>query len=76
MPPEPTNAEAALTKLGQRVRAGWARQHPVSERSLETVRSTVRQSWEQEQKVKRARTTTPKPPSKGKGKGQGLEPEV
>jgi len=76
MPREQTNAEAALTKLGQRVRAGWARQHPISERSLETVRTTVRQEWEQEQKVKHARTTAPKPPSKGKGKGQGFEPEI
>ena len=76
MPPEPIDAAAALTKLGQRVRAGWARQHPISERSLATVRGTVRQVWEQEQKVKSAKTTSPKPPSKGKGKGQGFEPEI
>jgi len=76
MPREQTDADAALTKLGQRIRAGWAKQHPISERSQETVRTTVRQVWEQEQKVKRARTTAPKPPSKGKGKGQGFEPEI
>jgi hypothetical protein len=49
MPNQKTDAEAALQKLGQRVRAGWSKQHPVSDRSIETVKNTVREQWEQEQ---------------------------
>ena len=74
MPPEPNNAEAALKKLGQRVRAGWAKKHPISERSRQTVRTAVREVWEQEQKVKRERGQ--KPPTKNKGKDKGIEPET
>jgi hypothetical protein len=59
MPREQKEAETALQKLGQRIRAGWSKQHPVAEQSLETVRTTVRQEWEQEQQVKR----TKKPPA-------------
>jgi len=69
------DAEAALTKLGQRVRAGWAKKHPISERSLETVRTTTREVWEQEQKAKRDRTVAPKTPPKSKNKGRDIEPE-
>jgi hypothetical protein len=74
------NAEAALTKLGQRVREGWAKKHPISERSLETVRTTVREDFEQEQKARRAKIFTPRnpppPKPKGKSKGRGMEPDV
>ena len=76
MPREPKQAEAALQKLGQRIRAGWAKKHPISQRSLETVRTTVREQWEVEQKAKRERMKTQKPPSKAKGKDRGIEPEV
>ena len=73
-------AEAALTKLGQRVRAGWAKKHPISERSRATVKTTVREVWEQEQKERRAKLFAPKvpPPSKGNGKDKrrGQEPEI
>jgi hypothetical protein len=68
-------AEAALTKLGERVRAGWAKKHPISERSLETVRTATREVWEQEQKAKR-RTVVPKTPPKSKTKGRDIEPDV
>ena len=64
MPREQQDADAALRKLGSRIRAGHAVQHPVPANSLETVRSTVREQWEQEQQVKR--TTKPAPPSKGR----------
>ncbi|TAK95979.1 MAG: hypothetical protein EPO07_14940 [Verrucomicrobia bacterium] len=78
MPREQKNAEAALQKLGQRVRAGWAKKHPISERSIATVRTTVREQWEIEQKAKRERMLSQKPPTKnkGKGKGRGQEPEI
>ena len=80
MPRDSKAAEAALTKLGERVRAGWAKKHPISERSLATVRTTVREVWEQEEKERRAKLFAPKvpPPSKGKGKdkGRGQEPEI
>jgi hypothetical protein len=62
MPNQKTDAETALQKLGQRVRAGWSKQHPVSDRSLETVRTTVRQDWEQEQQARRTKKSTPAPP--------------
>jgi len=80
MPRETKQAEAALQKLGQRVRAGWAKKHPISERSRQTVRTTVREQWEIEQKAKRERTQSQKPPTKNKGKdkgkGRGQEPEI
>jgi len=59
MPNQKTDAQTALQKLGQRIRAGWSKQHPIADRSLETVRTTVRQDWEQEQQAKR----TKKPPA-------------
>lgn len=48
-----TDDEAKLQKLGQRVRDGWAKQNPVQEKSIKTVKDAVREQWEQEQKVKR-----------------------
>jgi len=74
MPREQQDAEAALRKLGQRVRAGHAKQHPISDQSLETVRATVREEWELEQKAKSAQK--PAPPSKSrdhKPEDPGLE---
>lgn len=76
MPREPRDAEAALKKLGQRVRAGWAKKHPITERSRQTVRTAVREQWELEQKAKRERGQKPPTKNKGKDKGRGHEPEV
>lgn len=76
MPSEQRDAEAALKKLGQRVRAGWAKKHPISERSRQTVRTTVREIWEQEQKAKTAKPFPAPQPPKPKDKGRGHEPEV
>ena len=61
MPKQKTDAEAALKKLGQRVHEGWAKKHPVPELSIETVRNTVRQDWEQEQQANRTKKPTPAP---------------
>ena len=49
MPNENTDAEAALKKLGDHLRLGWAKKHPVSDKSLESVKNTVREQWEKEQ---------------------------
>jgi hypothetical protein len=63
MPKKSTDAEAALQKLGQRLRAGIAKQHPAP--SLETVRGAVREQYEQEQAAERG---TRPAPSVGKDK--------
>ena len=69
MPNQDTDAENALQKLGQRIRAGWANQHPVPDQSLATVRTTVREEWEQEQQAKA------KQPAPDATKEKGREPE-
>ena len=67
MPNQNTDAEAALQKLGHRMRLGWAKKHPVSDKSLESVKNTVREQWEQEQAASKpssspAKGRKPKPP--------------
>jgi len=66
MPNEHTDAEAKLQKLGQRLRAGHAKQHPAQ--NLDTVRAAVREQYEQEQKTKHAKADTPPAPTKIKGR--------
>ena len=61
MPDKTTDAAAKLEKLGQRVRAGNEKQHPAQ--NLDTVRSAVREQYEQEQEAKRTRAAEPEPPS-------------
>ncbi|HEX3797386.1 MAG TPA: hypothetical protein VH413_01695 [Verrucomicrobiae bacterium] len=70
MPNENTDAEAALKKLGHRVRLGWAKKHPIPDKSLESVKNTVREQWEQEQTASKpapspAKDQKPKPPEPG-----------
>jgi hypothetical protein len=73
MPDQNTDAEAALQKLGHRVRLGWAKKHPIPDKSLESVKNTVREQWEQEQTM--SRTSKPAShPSKQKGR-KPEEPE-
>ena len=52
MPKQNTDPERALEKLGQRVRAGFAKEHPAQ--NLDTVREAVREQYEQEQRAPRA----------------------
>jgi hypothetical protein len=59
MPDQHTDAEAKLKKLGDRLRQGFAKQHPVSEKNLETVRGAIRDQYEQEQAVKREAKPAP-----------------
>lgn len=54
--PEP-DAEAALQKLGQRLRAGMAAQH--LEPNLDAVRGAVREQYEQEQAAQRGAKPAP-----------------
>lgn len=61
MPNQNTDAEAALQKLGHRVRLGWAKKQPISDKSLESVKNTVREQWEQEQTASRATKPAPSP---------------
>ena len=59
MPDKKPDAEAALHKLGQRLREGFAKENPIPEKSLETVKDTVREQWEQERKAEREKTPAP-----------------
>jgi F420-dependent methylenetetrahydromethanopterin dehydrogenase len=71
MPDQHTDAEAKLRKLGQRLRQAWAKQHPIPERSLDTVKNAVREEWEKEQVVSRR----PGPSAPGPAKGKERKPE-
>jgi hypothetical protein len=66
MPNQNTDADAALKKLGNHVRLGWAKKHPISDKSLESVRDTVREQWEMERQT--TRTAKPAPPAKSKSR--------
>jgi hypothetical protein len=74
MPNENTDAEAALQKLGHRLRLGWAKKHPISDRSLESVRNTTREQWEQEQAMKRE--SKPAPSSTKDRQPKPPEPDI
>ena len=60
MPDQNTDAAKKLEKLGQRIHDGFAKEHPIPDRSLETVRQTIREQWEKEKTTK---TRQPPPPS-------------
>ena len=62
MPNQNTDAEAKLQKLGQRLRAGHAKQHPMQ--NLDTVRAAVREQYQQEQKAERRKTIASPTPKK------------
>ena len=76
MPREHHEAVAERQKLRQRVRAVHAKQLPTSQQSLETVITTIREQYDQEQSAKRTPTPTEAP---GKAKSRqpserGIEP--
>jgi hypothetical protein len=71
MPKKTTDAEAALQKLGQRLRAGIAEKHPAP--SLEAVRGAVREQYEQEQAAERR--TKPAPSASKDRQRQPPEPD-
>jgi hypothetical protein len=53
------DAELALHQLGQRIRQGFAKKHPVRQQSLEAVKEPIREQYEQEQELERRKTPTP-----------------
>lgn len=59
MPNEKPDAEAALRKLGQRIRQGFAERYPVQETCIEAVKNAVREQYEQEQIAEREIKPTP-----------------
>ena len=61
MPIQNTDAEAALQKRGHRLRLGWAKKHPIQDKSPESVKNSVREQWEQEQQAKPAKKPVPAP---------------
>jgi hypothetical protein len=54
-----TDAELALHKLGQRIRDGFAKKHPTTDKSIQTVRDAVREQYEQEQAAEREKKPSP-----------------
>lgn len=60
MPDQKPDADATLKKLGEHVRQGFAKKHPIPEKSLDTVRDAVREEWEKEQQEKRTKQPEPK----------------
>ena len=61
MPEKITDAAAELKKLGERIRDGIAKRHPIASKSLDTIRQTVREEWQREQTVKRSKPTITRP---------------
>jgi hypothetical protein len=48
----PTKEERALKEFGRRFRAGFAKKHPISQQSLDTVRKAVREQCAKERSAK------------------------
>ncbi len=55
MPEKTIAAVAKLKKLGERIRAGIAKRHPIPDKCLDIVRQTVREEWQREQTAKRSK---------------------
>ncbi len=66
MPEQSTDAEAKLKKLGERIRAGIAKRHPIADNSLDVVRQTVREEWQREQTAKRSKPSITPPKTRDK----------
>jgi hypothetical protein len=56
--------ELALREFGVRYRLAHKQQHPISEKSIETVTQAVRDQYEQEQDAKRGKTIERPAPEK------------
>lgn len=52
--------EKELAKLAKRLRLGWARLYPVTEKNLEGVRSAITAQWNREQELVKAQDKTSK----------------
>jgi len=71
MPDQPIDKAKKLQKLGERIRDGFAKEHPAPDRSLDTVRQTIREQWEKD----RAAKPPIQSPTKERSKKNGPEPE-
>lgn len=58
MPDDLSELEGDLAKLGKRLRQGWAKVHPVSDREKAAVTQVVREEWEKEQQVAQSQPPT------------------
>ncbi len=59
--PQTPDAESSLAKLGQRLRDGWAKQHPTQEHELDAVREAIREQWAREREAKTHEGKNPDP---------------
>ena len=51
MPEQENEIERKLHKLADRLRLGWQKQHPVTQKDLGLVRQVVREQWDKEQSL-------------------------
>jgi len=70
MPDQPIDKARKLQKLGERIRDGFAKEHPTPDRSLDTVRQTIREQWEKDRAAK-----PPKPAAPAPSKDRQRKPE-
>ena len=59
MPDQPIDKARKLQKLSERLRDGFAKENPAPDRSLETVRQTIRQELEKDRAAKPQKPTAP-----------------
>jgi hypothetical protein len=65
MPDHPIDNAKKLQKLGERIRDGFSKENPVPDKSLETVRQTIREQWEKDRQIK---ARPPPPPVRSKNR--------
>ena len=61
MPDHPIDNAKKLQKLGERIRDGFTKENPAPDKSLETVRQTVREQWEKDRAAKPKQPAAPSP---------------
>ena len=47
---EPLGVEGRFENLSKRLRKGWAKLHPVSDKHLATVRQTITEDWRKDKR--------------------------
>ena len=67
MPDQPIDKARKLQKLGERIRDGFAKEHPAPDKSLETVQQTIRKEWEKDRAAK-PQNPTASAPAKDRGR--------
>ncbi len=56
-----STSTSPMHELGQRIRAGWAKEQAVDEKKLEVARQAVREQWEKEHAAGREQQIEPAP---------------